>query len=619
MTNSYFYFPSSLKRFFSGFLLLEIVIRTILLAQAWSDIPHGALDITKMYTVGALFDTIVFIFLFSPFVLWKTFQQYPGKASRIFGQTLFFTLAIALFFKAFSEVLFWDEFQARFNFIAIDYLIYTHEVSQNVRESYNLPLLLSLIGFCGIGTPYLFYRLQKNEIAEISHQKISSRLLFFVLYLGTGFLGIKICEQTPPLFPSPMAQEISQNGLYTMAKAAIENGLEYERFYLTTKDLGASLPENLLAPTAPHQKRKPLNVILVLMESMSASFMHTFGNTENITPNLDRLFKESISFSNMYATGTRTVRGIEAVILSSPPLPGQSIVKRPNNENLQGLGWEFKNQGYVTQFIYGGYSYFDNMKHFFGENGFEIIDRSHFNSHEITFENAWGLCDEDLFDKVIHQATEAYAKKSPFMMIALTTSNHRPYTYPEGKIDLLPKISHRSGGVKYSDYAVGQLIEKAKSKEWFKDTIFVFVADHTAGTVGKIEIDPTKYHIPAILYCPHHFKPQVIKQAVSQIDLPTTLLSLIGIKSQGKYLGRDALHAKIERAFISNNQKVGYVEGDKVAILKPAKSQTTYHLDGKPLDQKDVNPLLKKAVSFYETASKWKELYKKSNVNQPPK
>ena len=107
-------------------------------------------------------------------------------------------------------------------------------------------------------------------------------------------------------------------------------------------------------------------------------------------------------------------------------------------------------------------------------------------SAEIGFANVWGVADEDLFARVMREGDAAHAAGRPFLFQVLTTSNHRPYTYPEGRIDI-PSGSGRPGAVKYADYAVGKLIEDARKKPWFNDTLFVFAADHTAGAAGKIE------------------------------------------------------------------------------------------------------------------------------------
>jgi phosphoglycerol transferase MdoB-like AlkP superfamily enzyme len=195
------------------------------------------------------------------------------------------------------------------------------------------------------------------------------------------------------------------------------------------------------------------------MESMGAKFLEQneiMG--QSLTPNLDKLAKESLYFSNTYATGTRTVRGIEALNLSIPPLPGMSIVRRDDNEQLHSLGNIFKEKGYDNKWIYGGYGYFDNMNHFFKHNGFKVLDRTTWNKDELTFTNAWGACDEDLFNKILKEADKSYAEDKAFLTFALTISNHRPYTYPANKIELESGMHGRSGGVKYADYSIGKFL-----------------------------------------------------------------------------------------------------------------------------------------------------------------
>src|SRR4029077_14863388 len=176
---------------------------------------------------------------------------------------------------------------------------------------------------------------------------------------------------------------------------------------------------------------KKLNVVLISVESFSADFMQMFGNTENITPYLDSLAQHSLVFTNLYATGTRTVRGLEALSLCVPPTPGQSIVRRPNNENLFSLGRVFAEKGYETKYIYGGYGYFDNMNYFFANNGYEVADRSRLSDNEIDYENIWGVADENLFTLATREIENTLAKGKPAFAHIMTTSNHRPYTYPE--------------------------------------------------------------------------------------------------------------------------------------------------------------------------------------------
>src|SRR5699024_4280781 len=116
---------------------------------------------------------------------------------------------------------------------------------------------------------------------------------------------------------------------------------------------------------------------------------------------LDSLIQHSLVFNNLYATGNRTVRGLEALTLSLPPSPGESIIKRPDNSNLFSVGKVLKEKGYTVQYIYGGDSYFDNMGTFFSGNGYEIIDSKDIDKKKITYQNVWGVCDEDLYTKAL--------------------------------------------------------------------------------------------------------------------------------------------------------------------------------------------------------------------------
>ena len=152
-------------------------------------------------------------------------------------------------------------------------------------------------------------------------------------------------------------------------------------------------------------------------------------------------------FTRLYATGTRTVRGLEALALSLPPTPGHSVVKRPNNENLHTIGEVFADKGYEPIYLYGGYGYFDNMEHFFGSNGYTFIDRSAIaDKADIHYENIWGVADEDLFTLTLRELDKRHAAGRPFFAHVMTTSNHRPFTYPAGRVDIAAGHRRRRRG-----------------------------------------------------------------------------------------------------------------------------------------------------------------------------
>jgi len=347
-----------------------------------------------------------------------------------------------------------------------------------------------------------------------------------------------------------------------------------------------------------------------MMESMSAKFMAAFGNRDALTPNLDRLAASGLFFNNFYATGTRTVRGMEAVTLSIPPTPGRSIVKRPHNDNLFSAGFLFRDRGYDTTFFYSGYGYFDNMNAFFGNNGFDIVDRSGLASDEITFANIWGVCDEDIYRRAVKEFDHSAASGRPFFGFIMTTSNHRPYTYPVGKIDI-PPLTGRAGGVKYADYAIGAFMAEVQKHPWFHNTVFVFVADHCAASAGRNELPLYRYHIPAIIYQPALVQPKTIKTLASQIDLIPTVLGLLHWNYRSKFFGRDILRADfVPRALIGNYQKLGYFKNGNLTILNERQQLHQYRIVAEKIDAtiaEEENPIdetsAREAICYYEGAS----------------
>ncbi|SFV52441.1 Sulfatase family protein [hydrothermal vent metagenome] len=295
--------------------------------------------------------------------------------------------------------------------------------------------------------------------------------------------------------------------------------------------------------------------------------------------------------------------------MSVPPTAGRSIVKRPDNHNMFGIGWVFKERGYENKFIYAGHGYFDNMNEYFSNNGFTIVDRMSFEEEEISFANVWGVCDEDLFNKSIKEADISYANKKPFFSFIMTTSNHRPYTYPDGKIDI-PSHTGRYGGVKYTDYAIDNFLKKASKRPWFDNTLFVFVADHNGGSAGKNELPLYRYKIPFIIYAPSLIKPQNITKVSSQIDLTPTLFSLLNWSYRSKFYGKDILSSDFKpRALIGNYQKLGLYRENRLIILQPnagVKEFEVEELNLKDNKYKEIKPIQKDiddTVSYYQSAS----------------
>lgn len=581
---------------FLVFLAISFATRTVLLFKAIPNMDITPLLIGRIYGIGIFFDSVTFTYLFIPFFLYALFVPDRLFNCRPVTWLCFFVITYILLFDLAAEYFFFAEFGARFNFIAIDYLIYTTEVIRNIRESYPVNWIFAGIFVINI---LLFLFLRKHiDRCLADKTTLGKRLRYGAAFAILPLLSFVFVDLTVfAITADNYANELAENGLYNLVAAFNNSELDYDRFYAgkDNKLVLARLHDLVREPNNSYVDRDPgdmtrrirhegpekrLNVIVLVEESMSGEYLKAFGGKEGLTPNLDRLAGESLFFSNLYAAGTRTVRGLEAVNLAMPPLPGTSIIKRPHNENFFSWGSLMRSRGYDTKFIYAGHGYFDNMNYFFAHNGFSIVDKTDFSRDEVTFDNAWGACDEDLFRKVVKEANKSYGVRKPFFSIVMTTSNHRPFTYPDGKIDI-PSHAGRNGGVKYADYAIGKFLDNARTQPWFNDTVFVIVADHCAGSARKIALPVKNYQIPLLIYAPGRIRPQQIDTLASQIDMAPTVLGLLNFSYTTRFLGKDILLMKSSegRAFISTYEKLGYLKDDRMVILDPKKEIEYYRFD----------------------------------------
>jgi len=666
-------------------IFISFITRLSLLILTINDIDAGVLSIAGVFFIGLLYDIATTLFIILPLVLHISFTNnyiYTRKGriiTSIFFIVLLFILgftsivpkefnkdlhkavigyvllrfiiflilcvstknvrikwrnavlwififitSFALLFNAVSEWFFWKEFSSRYNFIAVDYLVYTHETLGNIKESYPVAAIITCVALLSFFI--LFISRKKIWSSVVSPLNFKIRFLVAAICCTIILLPLYLVKPAWKNFSSNnYTNELAGNGIYEFVQAYQKNELDFVRYYKTIPDSTAfTIIRNELSSAyssftsndlfditrkinypAPEKK---MNVVLISVESLSASFLAAFGNKENITPNLDSLADKSLFFTNLYASGTRTVRGLEALSLSLPPTPGQSIVKRPGNEHLFSLGSVFKSKGYITQYIYGGYGYFDNMEYFFGNNDYSVKDRNALKASEIHYANIWGVADEDLFSMALRTMDSNYNQNKPFFSHVMTVSNHRPYTYPEGRIDIPPSKQIREGAVKYTDFAIGNFLKQARSKAWFNNTIFIVVADHCASSAGKEALPVTGYHIPMLIYSPQNIQPGKIDALTAQIDIAPTILGLLSFDYTTKFFGQDILNtpAEKQKAFISTYQGLGFIENNELVIQSPVKKINTYKPDfttgeAKPITGNDSTVL--KAIAYYQVAA----------------
>lgn len=620
-------------RFGPAFLLLYLFVgfsllsRIILLVLTISHISYNPLHILLVFLVGLFYDIIAGLFFSGLLVLYLWLAPtwwYKQKKQRVILYAYFIISLIILVFNLAGEIIFWQEYGNRYDFIAVDYLVYTHEVIQNIIESFPVVWIFSGIALVAV---VIFLFIRKHLHSSQQHvMRFGKRTIWFFGYVAIAVSSFFFLTNRLRFFSgNHYTNELAGNGMYEFGTAYFTNEIDYFQKYITLPEAEAfsiirrqlQTPEaNFEAGTSVATQRnikadsaeKKWNVVMITVESFSRDFMSYYGNKNNITHYLDSLIPHSLFFTNLYATGTRTVRGLEALTLSIPPTPGQSIVRRPHNSDLFTMGNLLSEKGYECKFVYGGVAWFDNMGPYYGANGYKVVDKSDFTDDEKHFSTAWGYCDEDIFSRTLKECDKSYTSGKPFFNQVLTVSNHRPYTFPKGRIGNNPDDQSREGAVAYTDWAINDFIKKAKSKPWFDNTLFVVIADHCASAAGKVELPVTGYQIPCLVYAPSLVSPQKMERLTSQIDIVPTILGLMNMNYPSKFFGYDIfkLEPGRERAFISTYQKLGYIKNDKLVILSPGKKAIVYNPDFKNGSAVKLVPdsvLIKEAAAWYQTAA----------------
>ena len=607
-----------------SFLGIAFLTRLALLLATGSGVPASPGEWLYAFGVGLGYDLLALVYFAWPLVLllWLLPRRWMARRrGRVLVGGLCLSLLLVLLFVGVAEWTFWEEFQARFNFIAVDYLVYTTEVIGNIRESYPVGAILAVLVAMAAG---LFLGTSRWRRVDDDRAGFGLRSLVVAAWLVASVFGTwLVSADMKDRSANAYVNELAGNGIYQFFAAYRSASLDYPRYYrtlpvdealrqvrrqLATPDATFLAPAGIARHIHNPAPERRMNVVLVSVESLSAEYSGVYGRKDSLTPNLDALAKDSLLFTDLWATGTRTVRGLEALSLSVPPTPGESIVKRAHNEGLFSLGQVFRDKGYASMFAYGGYGAFDNMNYFFGHNGYDVHDRMEIPDREVHHANVWGVADEDLYTMAMRRFDAEAAAGRPFFAHVMTTSNHRPYTFPAGR-GPWPQ-GKRESAVSYTDWAIGDFLRRARTKPWFANTLFVITADHCASSAGIAALPAFRYRIPMWVFAPGgQVKPGRFEGMTSQIDIAPTVLGLLGMDYDSRFYGVDVFQrpAGSARAFIGTYQLLGYLRNDTLVQLSPHRKVETLRPSlqrDQPQPRLPEDPALTlQAISFYQSAA----------------
>ncbi|BBO83333.1 hypothetical protein DSCO28_38990 [Desulfosarcina ovata subsp. sediminis] len=563
---------------------------------------------SRVFLTGLRMDIQLISYLLVPvLLLWlpSGMGLRPGRWAMLLMRGWYCLVMVVVVFMEVATPAFLSEYGVRPNRLFFEYLLYYHEVFGMLWAEYRTLLLLGvlLISVAGLAA----WRFSSRFLQACPQNSFLRRLLLFPLIAALVVLGARSSLGHRPANIScaaftndPLVNDLALNSTYSLLFAIyqLKDEKDSSRLYgrlpeketlrLVTSATG--YPENAFTdPTGPTwhyqpasvERKSPLNLVIILEESLGAQFVENLGGLP-LTPELTQLSREGLWFEELYATGTRSVRGIEAVLTGYPPSSGRSIVKLASRgKTFYNLAAHLKSLGYQSLFVYGGESHFDNMRGFFMANGFDrVVDEKDYDQY--TFKGTWGVCDEDLFNRA-HREFEAYGNQ-PFFGLVFTSSYHSPFEFPSGRLkkeELSDNPEHNA--VRYADYALGRFFEQARRSSYWNNTLFLVVADHDNRVRGAELVPISHFHIPGLIIGPG-IRPAVHKAVVSQIDLPPTLLSLMGISGSHPMIGRDITRLQADeqgRAIMQYNQNMAYRIGDQITILQPGQAPRQFsYLDG---------------------------------------
>jgi len=593
-----------------GWVLLFGLFRLGFLVLYWARL-RAVPELGRLPSLGLRFDLITCAYLLAPLALALLAAPAAWRARLRPGLVAYGTaLSVAVLFLELASLGFLDEYDSRPNRLFLEHAL-DGEVLRTIWRQYPLLVCATVpaLALLGWAVAHGLARLERARADwNGTRRALALPVVALALFLaGRGsVLGRATTRSVANVSTSHLANELVPNSSYTLACAFFDLYLERSpaelygdmpfdealarvRRWSRIEDRPGPVPLLHEQRSAPAPGR-PMNLVIVLEESLGAQFVGALGGLP-LTPELERLGHEGLWFENLYCTGTRTVRGLEAMVCGFLPTPSASVLKLGlAQQGFLTIAALLKSQGYATEYVYGGDSGFDNMENFLLANGFDRArDQDDFAAPE--FVGTWGVSDEDLMREA--DALFASHGEQPFFALVLSTSNHAPFEYPPGRIrphDAEPAT--RNNAVQYADYAIGRLFERARTEEYFAHTLWIVVADHDTRAPSDELLPLEHFHIPGLILGPN-VDPRVFVPVASQVDLLPTALHLLGYHGAHPLPGRDLLELPSDdpgRAVLQYYTVHGFLAGDRLVVHAPYDEPLQFtwrggHLAPAPLDR----------------------------------
>ena len=645
-------------------IFLFAILRAGLIWRTWTPDAATYGQLAWSFIPGLRFDLAIACYICIPIVVccYVPFLA-PWRSERlrkIFLWVWSIVISSAMF-TLLCEYEFFNEFQSRYNQLAVRYWKHPTTVGGMVWHNYPVMRYVTLGLLIGV-VVHVWMRFSiRWAYGVIDGRKpinFTAEIIGVIVIISGLVIGARGGLQGEPLRwgdafrgESEFANQMSLNGIYSLAGAVRDTfgrsatggkWLDDEALVedrKTVRQLLLAPGEKLIDPDNRTVLRmgdpgstlrltradgKPVNVVVVMMESMSARFVGACGAKESFTPSLDAIAEDGISFDRTLSAGTHTHQGIFAIQLGFPNLPGFETLMESSvaNQHFMSAAEIFQNRGYQTMFLYNGNFAWDNMRGFFQKQGVEsFVGREQMQDDAEYVDEVWGVSDADVFKRA-NREFERMSKEGPFYATIMTLSNHAPFQVPpvpgaspvtgHGELDI------RLNALRYADYAIGKFVEEAKTLSYYKDTLFVFIGDHGFHVPPALtEVHLLYHHVPLIFYAPGLTDRRgVDHRLATHMNIVPSILGLLNITdSQHASWGRSLFNDSFpdENFIVFKNsgggRAVGIARENKLLVLGSATGRPllmTFDLGQKPsitpLDEPETLKTMEKQLRDYVEA-----------------
>lgn len=601
-----------------GLLLLALLRLALMLFSAEHNLNLGHQQTWQAFAVGAQFDSVILAYtLIIPFLLLalQSFLKLRGNYFPLIAAFLIGIVYTLFIFTGIAEIPYFNFFRNRLSESAFQWLNAPDVVWSMIVSNTNHLVFLVLSILFSLAITFLTIKLSKRWLLTHNwaweQHPIIRHTLFFIIGAMALFMGMRgrmdhpIRQGDAFYCNDPFLNQMGLNPMFTLIKSYTDkvNLMNDDEALRNTQTLlNINNPEAAISPLAHYVadtgKSAQFNVVLVLMESMSADYMGAFGSHFNVTPNLDSIAAQSWLFTNAYSAGIHTNNGIFSTLFSFPALKRTRPMSTIPARTYSGIPYTLKQAGYRNYFFSTHDAGFDNIGTFIPHNFFDELHTSEKYPPEKVI-GPFGVPDDYLFTYAIKQLNTR--QKQPFFATILTTSNHDPYILPDYFKTSITDPALKA--VSYADWSIGKFMDAVKQQPWYKNTIFIFCADH------GLRVKPSPYdlslsynHIPIIIHAPEILgAPQKLTQLTGQIDVFPMLMDILNMNYTNNTLGLNALKQHRPYMYFSADDKIGCINEEWLYVYRYEGRESLYHFkdDQQAEDLASLYPEQVKAMKSY--------------------